>query len=123
MEGALKKYLKEMDCDEGETLHSFRTGCAITLAATGVPEKQARQHIGWCSNRMPDHYTGASRVLQAGGLSAALASTKAASAVQSFEGTNNFRGLQAAFPLTVSGRKEFGAGTPEAVGGACTQDK
>ncbi|KAI8490502.1 hypothetical protein Bbelb_317700 [Branchiostoma belcheri] len=36
MEAALKKYLKAIDEDEGETLHSFRAGCAITLAMTGV---------------------------------------------------------------------------------------
>ena len=35
-EARLKLYLKEMKADEGETLHGFRSGCAITLALTGA---------------------------------------------------------------------------------------
>ena len=33
-EARLKLYLKEMGADDGETLHGFRAGCAITLALT-----------------------------------------------------------------------------------------
>ena len=32
MNSRLKTYLKEAGIDEGETAHSFRSGCAITLA-------------------------------------------------------------------------------------------
>ena len=35
-EARLKVYLKEMGADDGETLHGFRSGCAITLALSGV---------------------------------------------------------------------------------------
>ena len=35
-EAPLKSYLKEMRADDGETLHGFRSGCAITLALTGA---------------------------------------------------------------------------------------
>ncbi|KAJ7371047.1 hypothetical protein OS493_028210 [Desmophyllum pertusum] len=35
-ESRLKSYLKEMKADSGETLHGFRSGCAITLALTGA---------------------------------------------------------------------------------------
>lgn len=35
-ESRLKSYLKEMGADNGETLHGFRSGCAITLALTGA---------------------------------------------------------------------------------------
>ena len=31
-ESRLKGYLKEMNADNGETLHDFRSGCVITLA-------------------------------------------------------------------------------------------
>lgn len=33
-ESRLKGYLKEMKVDEGETLHGFRSGCAVTVALT-----------------------------------------------------------------------------------------
>ena len=35
MNSRLKTYLKEPGIDEGETAHSFRSGCAITLALLG----------------------------------------------------------------------------------------
>ena len=35
-ESRLKGYLKEMNADNGDTIHSFRSGCAITLALTGA---------------------------------------------------------------------------------------
>ena len=36
-ESRLKFYLGQAKIDEGETLHSFRSGCALTLAFTGSP--------------------------------------------------------------------------------------
>ena len=36
-EARLKGYLHEMQADDGETLHGFRSGCAITLALSGGP--------------------------------------------------------------------------------------
>ena len=35
-EARLKLYLKEMGQEDGETLYAFRSGCAITLALSGV---------------------------------------------------------------------------------------
>jgi len=35
-ESRLKGYLKEMNADNGEMLHGFRSGCAIFLALTGA---------------------------------------------------------------------------------------
>ena len=35
-EARLKLYLKKMGADDGETLHGFRSGCAITLAFSGA---------------------------------------------------------------------------------------
>ena len=35
MNSRLKTYLKEAGIDEGETAHSFRSGCAITMALSG----------------------------------------------------------------------------------------
>ena len=46
-EARLKLYLKEMKADEGETLHGFRSGCAITLALTGADLSEIMEHVGW----------------------------------------------------------------------------
>ena len=46
-ESRLKSYLKEMKADSGETLHGFRSGCAITLALTGADLAEIMDHVGW----------------------------------------------------------------------------
>ena len=47
MNGRLKTYLKEAGLDEGETAHSFRSGCAITLALSGSALVDVMSHVGW----------------------------------------------------------------------------
>ena len=46
-EGCLKSYLKEMRADDGETLHGFRSRCAITLALTGADLSEIMDYVGW----------------------------------------------------------------------------
>ena len=46
-EASLKLYLKEAQIDEGETLHSFRSGSAITLALSGSQLADIMSHVGW----------------------------------------------------------------------------
>ena len=45
-EARLKGYLKEMGSDDGETLHGFRAGCAITLALSGAELSEIMDHVG-----------------------------------------------------------------------------
>lgn len=46
----LKLYLKTLKIDEGETPHSIRGGCAVTLAVTGCGnEREIMDHVGWFS--------------------------------------------------------------------------
>jgi len=45
-ESRLKGYLKEMKADNGETLHGFRSGCAITLALAGADLAEIMDHVG-----------------------------------------------------------------------------
>ena len=42
----LKFYLGQAKIDEGETLHSFRSGCALTLAFTGSSFADVMCHAG-----------------------------------------------------------------------------
>ena len=46
-EARLKYYLKDAKVDEGETLHSFRSGSAITLALSGSQLADVMSHVGW----------------------------------------------------------------------------
>ena len=46
-EARLKLYVKQMKANEGETLHGFRSGCAITLALTGADLSEIMEHVGW----------------------------------------------------------------------------
>lgn len=36
-----------MKADDGETLHGFRSGCAITLALTGADLSEMMEYVGW----------------------------------------------------------------------------
>ena len=31
----------------GETMHSFRSGCSITLSLLGIPSKDIARHVWW----------------------------------------------------------------------------
>ena len=55
-EARLKLFLKEMGQDDGETLHGFRSGCAITLAIPGVELTKIMDHIGWNRRHTALHY-------------------------------------------------------------------
>lgn len=52
----IKMHLKAINLYEGETSHSTRRGCAITLRMMGVNDDQINQHIGWGNSSMIDHY-------------------------------------------------------------------
>jgi integrase len=55
-EARLKHYLTEMKDDDGETLHGFRSGCAITLALTGSNLSEIMDHVGWNRRHTALHY-------------------------------------------------------------------
>ena len=46
-DSCLRKYLCDANIDGGETLHSFRSGCALTLAFSGSPLADIMSHVGW----------------------------------------------------------------------------
>ena len=55
----LKHYLVTLGIFNGETPHSFRSGCAITmgLANPRMSKEGIRNHVGWCSDRSERYYT------------------------------------------------------------------
>ena len=54
-EARLKEYLKDMGADEGETLHGFRSGCAITLAFKGAALSEITENVGWSRRHTAAH--------------------------------------------------------------------
>ena len=59
-----------MGQDDGETLHAFRSGCAITLALSGVELTEIMDHAGWTRRHTATHYLQLAKVLNPSGASA-----------------------------------------------------
>lgn len=70
----LRGYLITLGIFEGETPHSMRAGCAITLAFSDNADTQSvMNHIGWKSERMAHYYTRASTIRDASQVACSLA--------------------------------------------------
>ena len=65
-ESRLKFYLGQAKFDEGETLHSFRSGSTLTLAFTGSSLADVMCHVGWKSSATASHYMKLADVVRAG---------------------------------------------------------
>ena len=64
MNDRLKTYLKEAGIDEGETAHSFTSGCAITLALLGSVLADVMSHVGWERSHTASYYMKFEKVLR-----------------------------------------------------------
>lgn len=69
----MKTYLKEAGVDESEMAHSFRSGCAITLALSGSALADAMSYIGWERSHTANYYMQLEKVLRHDNASAFLA--------------------------------------------------
>eukprot|EP00112_Aurelia_sp_Birch-Aquarium-sp1_P023300 Seg6886.1 transcript_id=Seg6886.1/GoldUCD/mRNA.D3Y31 product="hypothetical protein" protein_id=Seg6886.1/GoldUCD/D3Y31 len=70
----LRKHLRDLNIDDGETMHSFRGGCSITLALLGTSSVGVAKHVGWKSSEMASHYFQIDKVMSNADPSSALAS-------------------------------------------------
>ena len=52
----LKIHLSAIKLYEGESSHSSRRGCTITLRMLGMSDSMINDHVGWNSGGMIDHY-------------------------------------------------------------------
>jgi len=75
MRNRLKSYLKKMRADDGETLHGFRSGCAITLALTGADLSGIMDHVVWTRRHSALYYLQLAKVLNPSGASGRLVAT------------------------------------------------
>ena len=62
----LKFYLRQGNIDEDEILHSFRSGCALTLAFSGSSLADVMTHMGWRNSSTASYYMKLAGVLRAG---------------------------------------------------------
>ena len=73
MNGRLKTYLSAAGLDEGETAHSFRSGCAVTLALSGSALADIMGHVGWERAHTARYYMQLEQVLRHDSTSALMA--------------------------------------------------
>lgn len=97
-EARLKGYLKEMKADDGETLHGFRSGCAITLALTGADLSEIMDHVGWSRRHTALYYMQLAKVLNPDGASAKLASNVGLGHTSTWTDINELKRFVSAFP-------------------------
>ena len=97
-EARSKLYLKEMGQDDDETLHGFRSGCAITLALSGVELTEIMDHIGGNRRHTALHYLQLAKVLNPSGASARLASSEIMGVNNTWTDLNALKRFLCAFP-------------------------
>lgn len=100
-ESRLKFYLNQANIDEGETLHSFRTGCALTLAFSGSSLAGVMSHVGWKNSATASYYMKLADVLRAGAPADALStvSLPATESSKVYSEYNHLKDFVLAFPL------------------------
>ena len=104
----LALHLRSAGIYDGETMHSFRSGCSITLSLLGVPAEDVARHVGWSSTVTADYYSQTGKVMNSDSVATSLAMSTALSPVegrplasvvtQVFSEKNDMRNLSLAFP-------------------------
>ena len=96
----MEYYLKEAKIDEGETLHGFRSGSAITLALSRSQLADVMSHMGWSHNGTALCYLKLAEVLREGSPSDLLPSNDlaASSSTTLYSDLNRVRDFVSSFP-------------------------
>ena len=102
----LKTHLQMANIHGGETMHSFRSGCAITLSLLGVSPDDIARHVGWKSLSTMEYYPQTRKVMRSQKLATTLASStsschgnqaQAIRAAATFDANNELTGFKPAF--------------------------
>ena len=101
----LPLHLKFLGIHGGKTMHSFQSGCSITLSLLGVAPEVIARHVGWKSLEMAEYYSQMGKFMGLSNAASTLAdgtfsecSIPSASFVaDSFREKNELRGLSPAF--------------------------
>ena len=99
-EACLKYYLKDAKIDEGETLHGFRSGSAITLALSGSQLADVMSYVGWSNKGTALYYMKLAEVLREGSPSDLLSSNELAASASTtlYADLNRLKDFVSAFP-------------------------
>ena len=94
--------LPRITLHNGESMHSFRSGCSITLSSLGVSYAEVAAHMGWKSCEMAAYYCQFEKVMAHDGTSSRLSQAAGQSSVsnisvaerlgQDFRDRNNLTG-------------------------------
>lgn len=81
----LQYYLATLGLYEGETPHSFRSGCAVTIALSDAASNvdQAMEHVGWFGKSSAEYYSRMHSLVDAGVVAEKLA--KSVGEAESYE--------------------------------------
>ena len=107
VEARLTSYLKDMGADDGEMLHGFRSGCAITLALTGADLSEIMHHVGWARRHTALYYLQLAKVLNPSGASGRLAASDLTEAINKWQDVNELKRFICAFPVNHSNRRNL----------------
>lgn len=104
LQSRLRSYLQEAKISNGETLHSFRAGLAITLALSGSQLADIMEHVGWRHAPTASHYLKVAQVLRPGGPSELLSrhDSSAQALAESYTDLNSLLHFTVAFPTGAS---------------------
>ena len=104
----LSSHLRSASIYNGETMHSFRSGCSITLSLFRVPSEDVARHVGWSSISTAEYYSQTGKVMNSDKVESSLAlstatnseggSPIAAALARSFSQKNDLGNLSLAFP-------------------------
>ena len=100
MSERLKTYLQKLEIYDGETPHSFRAACAITLALSGTLQEEVMSHVGWSAKSSFEKYSRYSKMVgrhSVGQIMANVVKNDPNSAEGVFEGLGDTKGLPNAF--------------------------
>ena len=103
-DSCLRKYLRDANIDGGETLYSFRSGCALTLAFSGSSLADVMSYVGWSNSKTALYYLKLADVIWAGAPADLLTSAPSQSqeASRIYEDYNALKDFVSAFPVSYS---------------------
>ena len=99
----LSTYVQELAMVFGNrrvTLHGSRSGCAISLAMSGVDLQTVMDHVGWKTSNTARHYLRMEQVLKSGGAGDSLAELPL-DLVELYRKQNELTGFTRAFEMVV----------------------
>ena len=100
----LSTYVQELPMVFGNrriTLHGFRSGCAISLAMSGVDLRTVMDHVGWKTSDTASHYLRMEQVLKSGGAGDSLAELPL-DLIELYRKQNELTGFTRAFEMVVA---------------------